>query len=253
VKDLRLPGEAGQATPKAVVKRLRGSLHHALKAAVWLALGIFILFFGYVIATRFLGATVVDLEKYYGILFPGTDQPQTRPVPGTVGRVEPSPISPPTAAPAQPSNENTSRQVSQPTDQKDRIEGTASQANIKTEEESTLRVGTTWVIPFRNDTNELLPQSLVSLDELAEHLLQKRELNIVIKGYTDSIGGNEYNRNLSAFRANVVKSYLSGKGVNPARMKVIGMGNAAPRMANNTPQGRAANRRVEIELVPHKP
>jgi outer membrane protein OmpA-like peptidoglycan-associated protein len=83
--------------------------------------------------------------------------------------------------------------------------------------------------------------------------LQKRELNIVIKGYTDSIGGNEYNRNLSAFRANVVKSYLSGKGVNPARMKVIGMGNAAPRMANNTPQGRAANRRVEIELVPHKP
>jgi outer membrane protein OmpA-like peptidoglycan-associated protein len=81
-------------------------------------------------------------------------------------------------------------------------------------------------------------------------LLQKTELNIVIKGYTDSIGGNEYNRNLSAFRANVVKSYLSGKGVNPARMRAMGMGDASPQMPNTTPEGRAANRRVEIEAVP---
>lgn len=250
VRDLRLPGEVGEATPKAMAKRLGGSLRRAQKAAIWLALGLLILFLGNIIATRFLEAPVVDLRKYYRTLFPGTDQTQTRPVPGTVGTVEPGLVSPPTAVPLQPSNENPSRQASQPTDQKDRIERIVSQANIKTEGASTLRVGATWVIPFGNDTNELPPQSLARLDELAEHLLQKTELNIVIKGYTDSIGGNEYNRNLSAFRANVVKSYLSGKGVNPARMRAMGMGDASPQMPNTTPEGRAANRRVEIEAVP---
>jgi general secretion pathway protein A len=250
VRDLRLPGEVGEATPKPMAKRLGGNLRRAQKAAIWLALGLLILFLGNIIATRFLEAPVADLRKYYRTLFPGTDQTQARPVPGTVGTVEPGLVSPPTAVPLQPSNENPSHQASQPTDQKDRIERIVSQANIKTEGASTLRVGATWVIPFGNDTNELPPQSLARLDELAEHLLQKTELNIVIKGYTDSIGGNEYNRNLSAFRANVVKSYLSGKGVNPARMRAMGMGDASPQMPNTTPEGRAANRRVEIEAVP---
>jgi len=79
------------------------------------------------------------------------------------------------------------------------------------------------------------------------------DLVVSSRGYTDALGSSEYNRSLSTFRANVVKSYLAGKGINPNRMRVIGMGNAAPRMANNTPEGRAANRRVEIELVTHKP
>jgi outer membrane protein OmpA-like peptidoglycan-associated protein len=150
----------------------------------------------------------------------------------------------------QPSDENDSRQISRPTDRKNNVEGVADKSNLKTGGTSTLRAGATWVIPFGYDTNDLPPQSLARLDELAEHLLQKTELNIVIKGYTDSIGGKEYNRNLSAFRANVVKSYLSGKGVNPARMRAVGAGDAGPQMPNITPEGRAANRRVEIEVVP---
>jgi general secretion pathway protein A len=109
------------------------------------------------------------------------------------------------------------------------------------------------VIPFGNDTNELPPEILARLDELAGYMLQKTDFDVTLRGFTDAVGSSEYNRSLSTFRANVVKSYLTGKGINPNRMRVIGMGNAAPRMANNTPQGRAANRRVEIELVPHKP
>jgi general secretion pathway protein A len=109
------------------------------------------------------------------------------------------------------------------------------------------------VIPFASNTNELAPEVLARLDELARYMLRRTEPQIVVRGYTDALGGNEYNRNLSTFRANVVKSYLTGKGISPNRIRVIGMGDAAPRMPNTTSTGRAANRRVEIEFVPHKP
>jgi general secretion pathway protein A len=84
-------------------------------------------------------------------------------------------------------------------------------------------------------------------------MLLKTDFNIVIKGYTDSFGSNEYNRNLSAFRANVVKSYLAGKGIHPTRIKAMGMGDVAPLKPNTTSEGRAANRRVEIEVEARKP
>jgi outer membrane protein OmpA-like peptidoglycan-associated protein len=109
------------------------------------------------------------------------------------------------------------------------------------------------VLPFGSNTNELPPEVLARLDELAGYLLRKTDSDIVVKGYTDALGGNEYNRNLSTFRANVVKSYLAGKGISPNRIKVIGMGDSAPRMSNTTSAGRSANRRVEIEVVAHKP
>ena len=98
--------------------------------------------------------------------------------------------------------------------------------------------------------NELPPEVMVRLDELAGYLLRKPRTEIIIKGYTDAQGSKDYNRNLSAFRANVVKSYLTGKGVHPNRMKVIGMGDEGARMPNTTADGRSANRRVEIELAP---
>jgi general secretion pathway protein A len=113
--------------------------------------------------------------------------------------------------------------------------------------------GSKWVIPFEYDTNELPPESLARLDELAGQLLLKTDLNIVIKGYTDSFGSTEYNRNLSAFRANVVKSYLAGKGIHPTRLKAMGMGDATPLKPNTTSEGRAENRRVEIEVETQKP
>jgi len=251
VKDLRLPGEAGKTTPKVLARRLGVSLRRAPKAAI--LLGLLILFFAYVIAIGFLGGPIEDLRKYYGTLFGGTDRSQTRPVSGTVGTAGPSLSSPPTALPVQPSSENASSQASQPTDRKDKVDGIGSQAGVKTAGTSTLRAGTKWVIPFGYDTNELPPQSLARLDELAEYMLQKTNLNIVIKGYTDSFGSNEYNRNLSTFRANVVKSYLAGKGISPTRMRTMGMGDAAPLMPNTTSEGRAANRRAEIEAVAQNP
>jgi general secretion pathway protein A len=96
-------------------------------------------------------------------------------------------------------------------------------------------------------------KSLTRLDELAGYMLQKTDFDITIRGYSDAFGSSEYNKNLSALRANLVKRYLVGKGINPNRIRAIGMGDAAPRTANNASEGIAANRRAVIELVVHKP
>jgi len=167
--------------------------------------------------------------------------------------VEPGHSSPPTDLPAQPPKEIDSRLASKPSGQAEKIQGSGNAPNVKTPGTDNFPEGSKWVLPFGYDTNELPPETLAKLDELARQLLLKTDFNIVIKGYTDSIGGNEYNRSLSAFRANVVKSYLTGKGIHPTRIKTMGMGDAAPLKPNTTSEGRAANRRVEIEVEAKKP
>jgi general secretion pathway protein A len=152
-----------------------------------------------------------------------------------------------------PHNSTDASQTSKPTGQEEKIQGTRSPDNVKTSGAGNFLGGFKWAISFGYDPNELPPESLARLDELAGQLLQKTDLNIVIKGYTDSFGSTEYNRNLSAFRANVVKSYLIGKGIHPTRIRTMGMGDSNPLKPNTTSEGRAANRRVEIEVDARKP
>jgi general secretion pathway protein A len=97
------------------------------------------------------------------------------------------------------------------------------------------------------------PKLVTRLDQLAGYMLQKTDFDITIRGHSDAFGSSEYDKHLSDFRANLVKRYLVGKGINPNRIRVIGMGDAAPSAATDTSEGRAANRRVVIELVVHKP
>jgi general secretion pathway protein A len=78
---------------------------------------------------------------------------------------------------------------------------------------------------------------------------QEQSLTMVIKGYSDNAGSGTYNKKLSAFRANIVKSYLVGQGISPTRIKSVGMGQEDPVKPNRTAEGRRANRRVEVELV----
>ena len=103
------------------------------------------------------------------------------------------------------------------------------------------------VIAFEYDTVTLSGGALVKLDEVARYMVQKPQLVIAIKGYTDAYGNANYNRTVSGFRANIVKTYLAGKGVSLQRMTTAGLGGANPVMPNTTAQGRRANRRVEIE------
>ena len=69
-------------------------------------------------------------------------------------------------------------------------------------------------------------------------------------GYTDSTGPAEYNQKLSERRASTVALYLQGRGVAQERLAAIGHGENRPVAGNNTAEGRARNRRVEITLDP---
>jgi len=105
------------------------------------------------------------------------------------------------------------------------------------------------IIYFRLNTNELSDDALIKLDEATEIMTQNPDTDIIIKGYTDTIGNYDYNKGLSLFRANIVKSFLAGKGINPTKIKTIGMGPENPIDSNETAKERRNNRRVEIEFL----
>ncbi|MCP4744921.1 MAG: AAA family ATPase [Desulfobacteraceae bacterium] len=104
------------------------------------------------------------------------------------------------------------------------------------------------VINFSVNSNEIESKSYFVLDQLALHLIKKPNQQILIKGYTDSSGASSYNDSVSKYRANVVQSYLVGKGVDEVRIRTFGFGSKNPIAPNDTIRGRQANRRVEIEI-----
>jgi len=105
------------------------------------------------------------------------------------------------------------------------------------------------IIYFKYKTAELSDDALIKLNEVTEIMAQNPDTGIIIKGYTDSSGFYDYNKELSLFRADIVKSFLTGKGINPTKIKTIGMGPENPIDTNETAKGRGINRRVEIEFL----
>jgi len=102
---------------------------------------------------------------------------------------------------------------------------------------------------FDFDKAVLKPEGKAKLDELAT-LIQDINLEVVVAvGFTDSIGTVPYNLKLSERRANAVKAYLEAKGIPQDRIYTEGKGKADPIASNKTKEGRAQNRRVEIEVV----
>jgi outer membrane protein OmpA-like peptidoglycan-associated protein len=94
---------------------------------------------------------------------------------------------------------------------------------------------------------ELLPIARDRLNQVAKSLKDLDDDKLVsIEGFTDSRGADDMNLKLSQDRANAVKDYLLGQGVKPEKVRAIGRGEANPVASNDTPEGRANNRRVEI-------
>jgi outer membrane protein OmpA-like peptidoglycan-associated protein len=105
-------------------------------------------------------------------------------------------------------------------------------------------------ITFAYDSADVQPQFKRTLDQVAETLAQYNQTYIDVYGHTDSTGSDAYNQTLSERRATSVADYLAGRGVQPARIGTRGFGETQPIASNDTDAGRAANRRVEVKIVP---
>lgn len=105
-----------------------------------------------------------------------------------------------------------------------------------------------FVIYFNYNSNELAEDVYETLDQLAEAIIQNSDISIVITGYTDNSGRFIYNKKLSEFRANIVKSYFMGKGVSPLQIKAIGKGPVISNEIKDLKERIGSSRRVEIEL-----
>jgi outer membrane protein OmpA-like peptidoglycan-associated protein len=101
------------------------------------------------------------------------------------------------------------------------------------------------IIYFNFNSNQLSNTALENLEQLAAALIQRPEVRIIIKGFTDQYGIYSYNKMLSESRANVVKGYLIGKSIEPSRMKTVGIG---PTESSGPNKSARFARRVEIEL-----
>ncbi|MDP1887140.1 outer membrane protein OmpA [Polaromonas sp.] len=102
---------------------------------------------------------------------------------------------------------------------------------------------------FDFDKSVLKPAGKAKLDDLVSKVAGINLEVIVAVGHTDSVGSDAYNQKLSSRRAEAVKAYLVSKGIEKNRVYTEGKGEKQPVADNKTKEGRAKNRRVEIEVV----
>jgi OmpA-OmpF porin, OOP family len=101
---------------------------------------------------------------------------------------------------------------------------------------------------FDTGKADLKADGQAKLDTLATQLRDVSFDAIRVTGHTDNVGTDAANQRLSLRRANAVKAYLAGHGIDPAKIQTTGRGKTSPVADNKTAQGRARNRRVEVEI-----
>ncbi len=105
-------------------------------------------------------------------------------------------------------------------------------------------------VTFETNSASLNSNFFEVLDSVVLVLNEYKSTLVTVAGYTDSTGSAEYNQKLSERRASTVALYLQSRGVAQERLAAIGRGENMPVAGNNTAEGRARNRRVEITLDP---
>ena len=105
-------------------------------------------------------------------------------------------------------------------------------------------------ITFATDSSEIVSTFYAPLNNLASSFKQFNQNSIEIVGFTDSTGSRQYNMDLSQRRAQSVATYLTAQGVDGSRLSTRGAGPDQPIASNATADGRAQNRRVEVNLRP---
>ena len=104
-------------------------------------------------------------------------------------------------------------------------------------------------VTFQPNAAKLTAEGKGTLDGVAETLKGQEDLKVEIAGHTDSVGSEAYNTLLSQQRADSVRTYLTGKGIDAKRMTAVGYGEAEPVASNDTEEGRRNNRRVEFRIT----
>jgi outer membrane protein OmpA-like peptidoglycan-associated protein len=102
---------------------------------------------------------------------------------------------------------------------------------------------------FEFDKANLKPGATRSLTNVAQFLRENPERQITIEGYTDNVGSDAYNRELSQRRADSVRDFLVQSGISADRITARGLGEEYPVASNDTQAGRQQNRRVQIIIV----
>lgn len=104
-------------------------------------------------------------------------------------------------------------------------------------------------VTFETNSANLTGAAEEILDRVAQALVGNPDVRVRVEGHTDSTGARSYNVNLSQSRAEAVVAYLNGRGVALDRMEAVGVGPDEPVADNGTADGRAENRRVELERI----
>ena len=129
------------------------------------------------------------------------------------------------------------------------MESLAKIAQVK-EEARGMVITLSGQVLFVTGKAELLPSAQDQLTQVAKALQDQGEIRpIVVEGYTDSVGSESNNMKLSQDRANAVRAFLVGKGLPSDKLTAVGKGKSSPVASNDTADGRANNRRVEIVVA----
>ena len=124
------------------------------------------------------------------------------------------------------------------------------QVEIQRLQDETLKVSLSNEASFDFDRYALKPAFYPALDKLSALLAKYDRTLLYVIGHTDSVGSESYNTTLSNERARSVAMYLNAEGVDIRRIRTEGRGESEPRVANDTAEHRAMNRRVEIYIKP---
>ncbi len=101
---------------------------------------------------------------------------------------------------------------------------------------------------FRSGSYELMPGARERLAKVSGIVLAYPSLHLAVEGHTDSVGGDDYNQQLSEHRAEAVRDYFVQQGISSSAVDARGFGKSEPIASNDTPEGRQQNRRVELIL-----
>ncbi len=99
---------------------------------------------------------------------------------------------------------------------------------------------------FDFDKATLRPEGTTKLDEAVQVMNEHSGIIVNVEGHTDNAGSDAYNQGLSERRAQTVVDYLVSKGIDASRLRPMGYGESRPAESNDTDEGRARNRRVDL-------